>query len=378
MADLAERRCQDGGESLTAVELPERSLNAAKARELVMAHGCNATAYQILNPGMSHWFSARGNAVVGYVSRGSWLLAAGEPICAPENLAETIACFEAFARGRNRSVCYVCAAESMRQLLADSPEHSGIAMGAQPVWNPAEWRRIVRSRRSLRAQLSRSANKGVRIESQAPADDGDGADEGEIRRTLLEWLQNRRLPPMHFLVEPEVLSGVVDDRILLVARREGRVVAFLVASPVTGRNGFLIEELARSPRAPNGTSELLIDAAMNRFAEAGCTYATMGLVALADGTTCGNPLWLRGLMHIARAHANRFYNFRGLERFRAKMHPSSWERLYAISNERRFSPQALYAIGGAFSGISPVRAIGIAVMKGAREELKTLMRKLSK
>jgi phosphatidylglycerol lysyltransferase len=354
------------------VELLNRTTDASKARELVMAHGCNATAYQILNPGISHWFDSRADAVVGYVSRGAWLLAAGEPVCAREKLAETVARFEAFARGRDRSVCYVCAAEPMRQLLESSPEHSAIAMGAQPVWNPAEWRRMVRSRRSMRAQLSRSLNKGVRIESLTPADGG------EIRQILLEWLQSRRLPPMHFLVEPEVLSGVVDDRILLVARREDRIVAFLVASPVIGRNGFLIEELARSPRAPNGTSELLIDAAMNRFAEAGCTYATMGLVALAQGTTSGNPLWLRGLMHIARAHANRFYNFRGLERFRAKMHPANWERLYAISNERRFSLQALYAVGGAFSGISPVRAIGIGVLKGAREEFKTLVRKLSK
>ncbi len=73
--------------------------------------------------------------------------------------------------------------------------------------------------------------------------------------------------------------------------------------------------------------------------------------------------WLRGLMSIARAHANRFYNFRGLERFRAKMHPANWEPLLRYSNERRFSPQALYAVGGAFSGISPVRAIGLAVVK---------------
>ena len=264
----------------------------------------------------------------------------------------------------------MCAPRSRyAQLLGGSPAHSVVTIGAQPVWNPAEWPQIVRSRRSLRAQLSRSLNKGVLIESLTPA---EGCRNGEIRRTLLEWLETRRLPPMHFLVEPEVLSGMVDDRLLLVARRENRIVAFLVASPVTARNGFLIEELARSPRAPNGTSELLIDAAMHRFAEAGCTYATMGLVALADGTTGGNPLWLRGLMHVARAHANRFYNFRGLERFRAKMHPASWERLYVISNERRFSPQALYAVGGAFSGISPVRAIGLAVLKGAREELKTL------
>jgi phosphatidylglycerol lysyltransferase len=351
------------------VETVGQNLDAAKAHELVMRYGCNATAYQILNPGISHWFNSRGDAVVGYVSRGSWLLVAGEPVCSPGHLPEAVACFEDFARERNRRVCYVCAAEPIRQLLSGSPSHSVVTIGAQPVWNPTEWPRIVRSRRSLRAQLSRSVNKGVCIESITP---DEGVHNGEIRQTLLEWLQTRHLPPMHFLVEPEVLSGIVDDRLLLIARRENRVVAFLVASPVTARNGFLIEELARSPLAPNGTSELLIDAAMHRFAEAGCTYATMGLVALADGTTGGNPLWLRGLMYIARAHANRFYSFRGLERFRAKMHPANWEMLYAISNERRFSPQALYAVGGAFSGISPVRAVGLAVIKGAREELRTL------
>jgi phosphatidylglycerol lysyltransferase len=158
--------------------------------------------------------------------------------------------------------------------------------------------------------------------------------------------------------------------LLFVARREGRIVAFLVASPVAARKGYLVEELARSSRAPNGTSELLIDAAMHRFAAAGCSYVTMGLVALARGTVGENPLWLRSLMVVARAHANRFYNFQGLERFRTKMQPACWEPIYAISNERHFSPRALYAVGRAFSGISPLHAIGLAVWKGAREELR--------
>ena len=151
--------------------------------------------------------------------------------------------------------------------------------------------------------------------------------------------------------------------------------AFLVASPVPSRNGYLVEQLARSPRAPNGASELLIDAAMRRFAAAGCTFATMGLVTLASGSLQENPLWLRSVMHLARAHANRFYNFRGLERFRAKMHPGQWEKIYAISNEKHFSPQALYAMGRAFSVISPALAIGLAILKGGREEFRRALKK---
>ena len=90
------------------------------------------------------------------------------------------------------------------------------------------------------------------------------------------------MPPLHFMVEPRTLHGVVADRVLLVARRAGAAVAFLVASPVAARNGFLIEQVARSPRAPNGSSELLIDAAMRRFAEDGRVYVTLGLVALSS------------------------------------------------------------------------------------------------
>lgn len=340
-----------------------------------MEYGHNAAAYQILNPGIQLWFNGRADCVVGYVTRGSWLLVAGEPVCAGPKLREAVREFEAFARETARRVCYVCAADSLRVILADSRCHSAVTIGAQPVWSPPDWPDLVRTRRSIRAQLRRALNKGVGIEAVDPA---EGAADTEIRDTLREWLRNRRLPPMHFLVEPEVLSGITEDRILLIARQHGRVVAFLVASPVVARNGFLIEELARSPRAPNGCSELLIDAAMHRFADSGCTWATMGLVALRRGTIDDNPLWLRGLMSIARAHANRFYNFRGLERFRAKMHPAGWEKLYAISDEPHFSLRALYAMGGAFSGISPLAAIAIAILKGVREETRNLARGLSR
>ncbi len=82
-----------------------------------------------------------------------------------------------------------------------------------------------------------------------------------------------------------------------------------------------------------------------------------------------NPLWLRSLMKLARAHANRFYNFRGLEQFRIKMVPTRWEPLYAISNEKRFSVRTLYNVGGAFSGISPWLAIGIGLARAIRREL---------
>ncbi len=331
-----------------------------------MRYGWNSTAYQILNPGIEHWFSDDPPAVVGYVRRNGYLLAAGAPVCGPEHLRDAADAFERFAGTRNSHVCYVCAAERLRSAL---PRHSIIAAGAEPVWDPREWPGILASRASLRAQLNRAHNKKVVVSEVAPA---HAAADPEFRRVLGEWLACRGLPPLHFMVEPDVLRGVIEDRVVFAARRAENLVAYLVASPASARNGYLIEELARSPEAPNGTSELLIDAAMRRFAADGRSYVTMGLVALSGNALKSNPAWLRALMFWARAHANRFYNFRGLEAFRAKMRPARWEEIYFISNERRFSPFALYAIGGAFSRISPLRAIAIAVVHGAKAEFRRL------
>lgn len=347
-------------------------MSITAARKLVMAHGFNATAYQILNPGIAHWFASDAPGVVGYVRRRNVLLAAGDPVCAPADLPAVAAAFEAFAREQGCRVCYVCAEGRLRQLLCATSRYSAIAIGAQPAWDPRRWTVRGASRASLRAQLARARNKGVTVEEMTAEAARQDPDVAEIAQ---RWLQSRGLPAMHFLAEPAPLSATVSDRVVLIGRRQKRAVAFLLASPVAARNGYLIEQIARLPHAPNGASELLIDAAMRRFGTEGRSFATLGLVALAEKAgpqIRANPLWLRLLMAVARAHANRFYNFRGLERFRAKMMPERWEPVYVLSNERRFSIATLYATGEAFAAGAPWLALAAGALRAIRQELVTL------
>src|SRR5438270_607117 len=82
------------------------------------------------------------------------------------------------------------------------------------------------------------------------------------------------------------------------ARRDEQVLGFLVASPVPLRGGYLFEQIVRCPSAPNGVSELLIDAAMRDLATRDCEYVTQGLVALSQQAADAihdNPLWVRAL-----------------------------------------------------------------------------------
>ena len=185
------------------------------ARELVMTYGWNATAYQTLNPGLRHWFAAGVPAVVAYTRRQNTMLVAGAPVCGADALRTVGAQFERFAGQQGCRVCYVCAAERLRDLMADSDAHATVVIGAQPVWHPQEWPALIASRRSLRAQLARARNKGVMIESIPCSQAINNAELDHVRE---EWLHARGLPPLHFMVEPRVLRSGGGDRVVFAAR----------------------------------------------------------------------------------------------------------------------------------------------------------------
>ena len=213
---------------------PSPNAGHALARSLVLRHGWNTLASQILNPGIRHWFLPGGEGVVGYVAVGGAWVAAGAPICPPARLAATAEVFEAAAAREGRRVCYI---------------------GAQD----------------------------------------------------------------RLAVEPETLV-VPEDRWVFVARRDSVVIAYLVATPIPQREGWLLEQVVRGRAAPNGTAELLIDAAMRALAAEGASYVTLGVVPLSQRAPIPegpqNAL-VRSLLAWVRAHSRRFYNFEGLEAFKA-------------------------------------------------------------
>ena len=351
----------------------------ARARRVVLRHGWNATAYQILNPGIALWFpSAEEDAVVGYVTRARVRVVAGAPVCAASRLLDVAHEFEGAAAAAGERVCYFGAGTRLESALRSGPRRSTVLLGAQPVWRPAQWEEIVAHRASLRAQLNRARNKEVTVaEWSAGRATGDAA----LRRCLGEWLATRGLPPLHFLVEPDTLTQL-EDRRVFVASRSGRVIGYLVASPVPQRRGWLVEQIIRGRGAVNGSNELLVDTAMRALAADGAEYVTLGLAPLstrallpAGEDDVPHPLWLRAVLAWTRVHGRRFYNFEGLDAFKAKLHPESWEPIFAISTERRFSVRTLYAIASAFSAGSPVALVARGLWKAARQEMTWAVRR---
>ena len=351
--------------------IPENSLSLQATRKLVLAYGWNSTSYQIINPGIKHWFAEANDAVVGFVACRGVRVVAGAPVCFVERLPEVAAEFELDAARNKERVCYFCAEARLESVYKDSPRYSKMILGAQPVWNPRNWSNIIAKHKSLRAQLNRARNKKVVVAEWTTE---KARNNSLLVNCLREWLAAKNLPPLHFLVEPDTLERLFDRRVF-VAERENEVVGFVVLSPVTTRNGWLFEQFVHCPNAPNGTVELMIDLAMRALAEDDFDYATLGLAPLSTRARIepfDNPLWLRILLAWMRKHAQRFYNFDGLDAFKAKLQPERWEPVFAVSNEPRLSLRTLYAVASAFSGNAPVRLILGGLWRALTTELKWL------
>ena len=86
-------------------------------------------------------------------------------------------------------------------------------------------------------------------------------------------------------------------------------------APVFARQGWLLQHIIRDPRAPNGSTELLVDAAMRAAVEEGQRYVTLGLAPLSGEV---GP-WLR----VARLWGAALFDFEGLRAFKAKLRPQA-------------------------------------------------------
>ncbi len=344
-----------------------------KIRNLILRFGWNSTCYQLMNPGFRYWFSKDGLAAVGYVQYAKTRIVGGGPVCAFEHLPKVVAEFEAETSARGLHVCYFASEARLESLLVGHSGYAVLQLGAQPVWKPSELVHIIEAKQSLRSQLHRAENKGLVVREWGVR---EASKSSTLHAVLTQWLATRGLPSLHFLVEPETLAQL-EDRRMFVATIGSDVVGFLNASPIPERHGWLIEQFVRGSAAPNGTVELMLCHAAKTFAEEGYDYLTLGLSPLTmagkSSSQRTSPI-LQFLLGWARGHGKRFYNFAGLEFFKAKFEPETWEPIYAISNEKQFSLRALYAIACAFTNGRPVRTVLAGIGIAIRHEQRWLFR----
>ena len=295
-----------------------------RALALLRRHGWNATSFQILEPGFLYWFDDRedheAEACVAYLDTGQAWVAAGAPIAGPERAPEVALRFVAAAAAHRRRACFF-GTEDRFVRFATAASFAAMRIGEQADWDPVAWDETLRATRSLREQIRRSRAKGVAVRPFDPHLFAEPASElrASVDRLIARWEAAHPMPPMGFLVQMHLHTELAERRFFAATQGE-TLVGFLSMVPVFARGGWFVEDLVRSPEAPNGTAELLVDAAMRSAAAEGSRYLTLGLAPLAGAVA---P-WLRAL----RRTGSPLYDFRGVHAFKAKLRPRGWAPIF--------------------------------------------------
>jgi len=302
-------------------------------------YGADAVSFQALKAGARWWFDALPpegtGASIAYVPSGRSWIAIGSPLADDANRAAAVRRFCAAARARGRRAVFFGVED--RAWLTGCRT---LMIGIQSVLKPSEWDLTLRRWPRLREQLRRARAKGVTVRAVDPGELDEGMPlRASVERLRDEWLRSRGMEPLDFLVAVKPFHAV-SEHLYFVAERGGEAVQFLSAVPIYARDGWLMEDMLRGSHAPNGTTELLIAALMRRLG--GDPYwVTPGLTPLAGDVA---P-WLRAIGIATRP----LYNFSGLWRFRARLHPAAWTPIW-LAWDRGLAPLVIFDVLRAFAG----------------------------
>jgi len=316
--------------------LPPSPHARARAFELIQRYGWNATAFQTLEAGYTYFFHGD-DACVAYVDTGHAWVAAGAPIAPMSAIASTATAFLGAARAAHKRCCMFATEHRFQEL--SSPGWHALAIGEQPVWDPRDWPDTLSRHKSLREQLRRARAKGVHVRLLEPSE----LEAGPTRRALLDlasrWFATRSMAAMSFLVHLELTQP--ESRRCFVAEQDGVLVGFAGVIPVPARAGWFIEDLLRDPVAPNGTTELMVDAVMRWAAAQSCEWLTLGLAPLAGE--------VGGALKLTRKLTKRLYDFDGLRGFKAKLRPRTWSPIYLSHPAEQTSLTSMFDALAAFA-----------------------------
>jgi phosphatidylglycerol lysyltransferase len=252
---------------------------------------------------------AEGECVIAYVDVSGTRVVAGSPV-GPHSDTARRRLFES----QRRLVTFGRELDDPYPLPPDA-----YVVGEQPWWELSRWDETVGASRSLRSQIRRAEHKGVLF---CDCGGGELAPGSELRRDVDElvagWLRGRHLPPLGFVAAVAPFELLADRRVF-VARLGERVVGALFAIPIGKSGAWLLDHVVRDRNAPNGTAELLVDAAFRGLVRYGATRATLGLCPLSGRV----PAPLAWIARLSRG----LFDFRGLHAFKAKLRPQRWQRV---------------------------------------------------
>jgi Phosphatidylglycerol lysyltransferase, C-terminal len=223
-----------------------------------------------------------------------------------------------------------------------------LQVGREPYVDLSDCVPTGKSGKGVRAARNQALRAGVKVEEwTGKMILGHPQMVGDMRRLLKTWKSRNIFDMSGFLNVVDPFQEMEHRRYFIATSEKQGLEAFLVATPIPGRNSYFLEDMVVRPGATRGTGELLTLESLVALAESKAAMASLGVVALTHvDKSCSHGLPPSAELAFVTLpkYANKIYNVEGLEMFRKRFKPKRWESIYLCLKN---SPQ---------SGVSDGRA----------------------
>jgi len=351
-------------------------------RRLLAQWGGPPLSYFGLLPDKQFLFDASETPAWGIAYRlvGRYALALGDPVGKPECATEAIMAFLAMCSERDWAPVFYQVTDRYSHAYRAARLRM-IKVGEDAVIDVPSFSLRGKAFQDLRTAINKMSKTGVTFE-EFPTDVADHPDLVQLAEVTADWLLAHKGAEKNFAMGAFAPgSDLYADSRLFVARQDdtGLILAFVSFVPVFGkhpaedidgsetgssqaertkttdspengivtRSGWGLDLMRRRSSSPNGIVDFLIASAVLQFQTEGAQIVSLGLSPLA-GSFDQDLDEEKEIFERARCimfeRFNRFYNFKGLNAFKAKFAPSWEPRFLVYTRTSSLIPSAIAAL----------------------------------
>jgi lysylphosphatidylglycerol synthetase-like protein (DUF2156 family) len=301
-----------------------------KALDLFKQFGNFTMAYSVLvdNEVIKHHIVPN-LGLIGYSEHKNLMIMNADPLCAEENLDALVSSFISEGERRGKKLLGIQSgietAEAFRQY-----GYSANHMGVETIINIDKFNLTGKTRTKVRRWVNTAKNAGVEVIERKYGDNGISKQAKEVSR---EWLDSKiNTTELNLMTRK---SKCLDEYMTrtFFAYKDDRMIGYITFDPMCKDGkviGYYADICRNRTDVPNGTTDLIVNVAREKFKEEGIKHMSLGISPLSDIDSnhgFSNPI-IDLILKVNYNFGNKMYAFNGLEFHKRAYHDG-------VQSERR-------------------------------------------
>lgn len=293
-----------------------------------------AASEAILDPAFHYFRTPDIEGVIGYRLEYGCAIVFGEPVCAPENISQLATAFRDHCQERHLDVIFLVCSEPFAKWAISHICEVLIEVGEEMIFDPFYNNAEGSKQQKLRNKIRHASNAGVTFKEYTSKNESM---EKYLQQAGSTWLKERRGPKI-YLTNLDLFERSANRRWFIV-EKAGIPIGITLLTGLKNHEEWLLKFHIISPKAPRGTSELLMMSILDTLRQENCHSISYGMVSGKQlGEIVGLGRFASFMARLGFQLAKWFFRLDKRKQYWKQFHPTG-KPLYILFTNKNISFQ---------------------------------------